>query len=94
MNHDTQQLPSEINPDVEMVEVVQGVPVITFSSSDVTQTPKSESILKDNSENIKPGTSNTETSTIPKILTFQVHYLNTVYKINISELCTLSKWQT
>ncbi|XP_014295657.1 FAS-associated factor 1 [Microplitis demolitor] len=89
MNHDTQQLPSEINPDVEMVEVVQGVPVITFSSSDVTQTPKSESILKDNSENIKPGTSNTETSTIPKILTFQVHYLNTVYKINISELCTL-----
>ncbi|XP_044589997.1 FAS-associated factor 1 [Cotesia glomerata] len=89
MNHDSQQLPSEINPDVEMVEVVEGVPTVTFSSSDTTSPTKDSTASKEKSENPKPGTSHIEVSEVPKILTFYVHYLNAVYKINLSELCTL-----
>ncbi|XP_015118560.1 FAS-associated factor 1 [Diachasma alloeum] len=88
MHHDTQQLPSEMSPDIEMMEVVQGVPVVTFSSSaDVSNQNKTQESNQDNS--IKPGTSNLKNS-IPRILTFNVKYLDHTYKIDISDSCTLS----
>ncbi|XP_011298311.1 FAS-associated factor 1 [Fopius arisanus] len=87
MHHDTQQLPSEMSPDIEMMEVVQGVPVVTFSSSsDVTKNKIQQS---QQDYFAKPGTSSLKKSK-STILTFNVKYLDHIYKIDISDSCTLS----
>ncbi|KAK0075269.1 hypothetical protein PV325_009280 [Microctonus aethiopoides] len=92
MHRDTQQLPSEMSPDVEMVEVVKGVPVITFSSSsEVAHAPKNTMTpMTDHTENVRPGTSNVKNSITARIITFHIRYLDQIYKIDISESCTLS----
>ncbi|XP_063989568.1 FAS-associated factor 1 [Diachasmimorpha longicaudata] len=88
MHHDTQQLPSEMSPDIEMMEVVHGVPVVTFSSpADIPNQNRRKESNQDNS--VKPGTSNPKNS-ISRILTFNVKYLDNIYKIDISDSCTLS----
>lgn len=88
MHHDTQQLPSEMSPDIEMMEVVQGVPVITFSSpADVATKNQTLESSQDNS--VQPGTSNIMNSK-PKMLTFNVKYLDHTYKIDMADSSTLS----
>lgn len=95
MHRDTQQLPSEMSPDVEMVEVVKGVPVITFSSSsEVAHAPRNTMTpMTDHTENVRPGTSNVKNSITARIITFHIRYLDQIYKIDISESCTLSKFK-
>ncbi|XP_034939481.1 FAS-associated factor 1 isoform X2 [Chelonus insularis] len=88
MHHDTQQLPSETNPDIEMVEVIEGASVIKYSSQSINNKLKNSQPYS--SDNVKPGTSTIKNSPTPRILTFFINYLDQIYKIDISELCTIS----
>ncbi|XP_043279673.1 FAS-associated factor 1 [Venturia canescens] len=93
MHHDTQQLPSEMSPDIEMMEVVQGVPVITFSSSsEVAHAPKNILTPRaDNTENVKPGTSRARNSaqTSTRQLEFHIHHANRSFMIKLPESSTV-----
>lgn len=95
MHHDTQQLPSEMSPDIEMMEVVQGVPVITFSSSsEVAHAPKNVLTPRvDNTENVKPGTSRARSSaqTSTRQLDFRIHYANRSFMIKLPESGTVGE---
>lgn len=80
MHHDSQQLPSEMSPDVEMIEeFVQGVPVIK-------PTPLTPAIAGVNLEYGKPGTSKSS-----QVLKFNIHYMEQILKIEMSEDCTVGK---
>lgn len=99
MHHDTQQLPSEMSPDVEMIEAfVEGVPVITRSSSlSSTSTTNMPDTTKNNATTtttddvilIKPGTSKVIDSTLLK---FKIHFLDKTIKMNISDQSTVGKF--
>lgn len=92
MPQGTQQLPSEMTPDIEMVEEIK---VIPHSSSTKLQTAQSskkiETTKADVVENAKPGTSRPKSCMRNRTLTFHINYLDNVHNINLSELSTLSK---
>lgn len=92
MPQDTQQLPSEIGPDIEMLEEVKATP---RSSSSILQTPQNSRKIgttkADIIESAKPGTSRPNSCMKNRTLTFHIYYHNNVYKINMSESSTLGK---
>lgn len=95
MPRGTQQLPSEMTPDIEMVEEIKATP--RSSSSSKLQTAQSSRKIAtrvDIIESAKPGTSRSKSCMRNRTLTFHINYLDTVYKINLSELSTLSKWRS
>ncbi|XP_011168578.1 FAS-associated factor 1 isoform X2 [Solenopsis invicta] len=94
MPQTTQQLPSEMAPDIEMVEEIKVTPRSSSSSKLQTmQNSKKTGAVStvDTVENSKPGTSRPKSCMKNRTLTFHVTYLNDVYKINISELSTLKE---
>lgn len=96
MPRGTQQLPSEMGPDIEMVEeVVKATP--RSSSSGALQTAQNSrrvgttTTKTDVAENAKPGTSRPKSWMRNRTLTFHINYLNTVYKIHLPESSTFGK---
>lgn len=91
MPQTTQQLPSEMAPDIEMVEEIKVTPR-SASTSKLQNLNRTESAAKaDVVESAKPGTSRPKSCMKIRTLTFHINYLDNVYKINLSELSTLSK---
>lgn len=88
MPHGTQQLPSEMSPDIEMIEEIERMPHSSSSSSQTVHDSKSNSKM-DVVENSKPGTS--KPRNCARTITFRINYLNNVYRINLSEFSCLSK---
>ena len=95
MPQTTQQLPSEMAPDIEMVEEIKVTPLSSSSSSSKLQTvqnsKKTGAMKADTVESAKPGTSRPKSCMKNRQLTFHINYLDNVYKINLSDLSTLSK---
>jgi len=94
MPQTTQQLPSEMAPDIEMVEEIKVTPLSSSSSSKlqtVQNSKKSGAMKADIVESAKPGTSRPKSCMKNRQLTFHINYLDNVYKINLSDLSTLSK---
>ncbi|XP_076178069.1 fas associated factor casp isoform X2 [Ptiloglossa arizonensis] len=86
MPHGTQQLPSEMSPDIEMIEEIERMPHSSSSSSQTVHDSKSNSKM-DVVENSKPGTS--KPRNCARTITFRINYLNNVYRINLSEFSCL-----
>ncbi|XP_076220942.1 fas associated factor casp isoform X2 [Nomia melanderi] len=84
MPRGTQQLPSEMSPDIEMIEEIERTPHSSSSSSQTTNDSRNSSKM-DVVENSKPGTSKSKSYGSGRTLTFCVNYLSNVYKINLSE---------
>lgn len=91
MLHGTQQLPSEVSPDIEMIEEIERMPQAHSLSSQTNCDPKSNSKVEV-TENSKPGTSKPKSCEKERTLTFHINHLNNEYKINLSEFSSLSKW--
>ncbi|EGI70162.1 PREDICTED: FAS-associated factor 1 isoform X1 [Acromyrmex echinatior] len=93
MPQTTQQLPSEMAPDIEMVEEIKVTPLSSSSSSSKLQTvqnsKKTGAMKADTVESAKPGTSRPKSCMKNRQLTFHINYLDNVYKINLSDLSTL-----
>nr|XP_012222089.1 PREDICTED: FAS-associated factor 1 isoform X2 [Linepithema humile] len=92
MPRGTQQLPSEMAPDIEMVEEIKATPRSSSSSKlQIAQNSKKigTTTKADIIESAKPGTSRPKSCMRNRILTFHLNYLDNVYKINLSELSTL-----
>ena len=88
MPRGTQQLPSEMSPDIEMIEEIERMPHSSSSTSQTVHEPKANSKM-DVVENSKPGTSKPKNCAKGRMLTFHVNYLSTVYKINLPEFSCL-----
>lgn len=80
MPEDSQQLPSEMGPDIEMIEEIRGTPEITDI---VTISSNSSPSRADLPEIIRPGTSRTRNNT--STITFHIHYMDTVFDIQLPE---------
>lgn len=92
MPQTTQQLPSEMTPDIEMVEEIKVTPRSSTSKLQTMQNSKKTGAVKtDVAESAKPGTSRPKSCMKNRTLTFHINYLDNVHKINLSELSTLSK---
>lgn len=91
MLRSTQQLPSEISPDIEMIEEIERMPQSHSFSSQTNCDSKNNSIMEV-TENSKPGTSKSKTCERERTLTFHVNHLNNEYEINLSEFSSLSKY--
>ncbi|XP_050454292.1 FAS-associated factor 1 isoform X1 [Cataglyphis hispanica] len=91
MPQGTQQLPSEMNSDIEMIEEIKVTPHSSSSSKlQTAQNSKKIGTTKaDIIESAKPGTSRPKSCMRNRTLTFHINYLDNVYKINLSELSTL-----
>ncbi|XP_029675208.1 FAS-associated factor 1-like [Formica exsecta] len=91
MPQGTQQLPSEMTSDVEMIEEIKVTPHSSSSSKlHTAQSSKKIGTTKaDAVESAKPGTSRPKSCMRNRTLTFHINYLDNVYKINLSELSTL-----
>ncbi|KAL6264814.1 hypothetical protein P5V15_004909 [Pogonomyrmex californicus] len=90
MPQTTQQLPSEMTPDIEMVEEIKVTPRSSSSKLQAVQNSKKTVTAKaDIVENAKPGTSRSKSCMKNRILTFHINYLDNIYKLNLSELSTL-----
>ncbi|EZA56540.1 FAS-associated factor 1 isoform X3 [Ooceraea biroi] len=93
MPRGTQQLPSEMAPDIEMIEEIKATP--RSASSSKIQTPQSSRKIAikaadaTSAESAKPGTSRPKSCMRNRTLTFHINYLDNVHKINLSELSTL-----
>lgn len=86
MPEDSQQLPSEMGPDIEMIEEIPRAPVIT----DVVTIPSNSSPLRaDMPEIIRPGTSRKRNNT--STITFHIHYMDTVFDIQLTESHSVGK---
>lgn len=90
MPHGTQQLPSEISPDIEMIEEIERMPHSSTLSSQTVCTSKNNSKV-DVVENSKPGTSKPKSCVRGRTLTFHIIHLNNEYEINLSEQSSLSE---
>ncbi|XP_043578096.1 FAS-associated factor 1 isoform X1 [Bombus pyrosoma] len=88
MLHATQQLPSEVSPDIEMIEEIERMPQAHSLSSQTNCDPKSNSKVEV-TENSKPGTSKPKSCERERTLTFHINHLNNEYKINLSEFSSL-----
>ncbi|XP_029157021.1 FAS-associated factor 1 isoform X1 [Nylanderia fulva] len=90
MPQGTQQLPSEMAPDIEMVEEIKIIPHSSSAKPQTAQSSKKiETTKADVVESAKPGTSRPKSCMRNRMLTFHINYLDNVYKINLSELSTL-----
>ncbi|XP_011867106.1 PREDICTED: FAS-associated factor 1 isoform X2 [Vollenhovia emeryi] len=91
MPQTTQQLPSEMTPDIEMVEEIKVTPRSSTSKPQTVQNSKkvAAAAKADVVENAKPGTSRPKSCMKNRTLTFHITYLENVHKINLSELSTL-----
>lgn len=90
MPQGTQQLPSEMTSDIEMVEEIKITPHSSLTKQQTAQNSKKIGTTKaDVIENAKPGTSRPKSCMRNRTLTFHINYLDNVYKINLSELSTL-----
>ncbi|KAL6419181.1 hypothetical protein ACFW04_014056 [Cataglyphis niger] len=91
MPQGTQQLPSEMNSDIEMIEEIKVTPHSSSSSKlHTAQSSKKIGTTKaDVIESAKPGTSRPKSCMRNRTLTFHINYLDNDYKINLSELSTL-----
>ncbi|XP_078048361.1 fas associated factor casp isoform X2 [Augochlora pura] len=85
MPSDTQQLPSEMSPDIEMIEEIERMPHSSSSSASQTVNDTENSTKVDVIENSKPGTSKYKNFTRARTLTFCINYLSNVHIINIPE---------
>ena len=90
MLRSTQQLSSEVSPDIEMIEEIERMPQAHSLQSQTNCDSKNSSKVEI-TENSKPGTSKPKSSERERILTFHINYLNNEYKINLSEFSSLSK---
>ncbi|KAG7201589.1 hypothetical protein KM043_004333 [Ampulex compressa] len=88
MPRGTQQLPSEMSPDIEMIEEIKGKSCPSSSTHQTVLVPKNNTNM-DILETAKPGTSTPNSCARGRILTFHINYRNSVLKINMSELSTL-----
>ena len=88
MPRGTQQLPSEISPDIEMIEEIERMPHSSTLSSQTVCTSKNNSKV-DVVENSKPGTSKPKSCVRGRTLTFHIIHLNNEYEINLSEQSSL-----
>lgn len=99
MPQNTQQLPSELNRDVEMIEEIKNVPprITPTETASLPHTRNSGSAEK---VEILPGTSNSKnkgkilagSSRLKdqlRILTFRVHYQDNTYHIDIPDTSTV-----
>lgn len=91
MPRGTQQLPSEMAPDIEMLEEIKTTPRSSSSSKLQMAQSSKTTVIADAVESAKPGTSRPKSCMRNRTLTFHINYLDNVYKINLSELSTLSK---
>lgn len=93
MPQDTQQLPSEIGPDIEMLEEIKAAPHTSSSMLQASQNSRKIGTTKaDIIESSKPGTSRPNNSCMRnRTLTFHINYHNSVYKISMPESSTLGK---
>ncbi|XP_025266463.1 FAS-associated factor 1 isoform X2 [Camponotus floridanus] len=89
MPQGTQQLPSEMTSDIEMVEEIKITPHSSSSKQQTAQNSKKIGTKADIVESAKPGTSRPKSCMRNRTLTFHINYLDNVYKINLSELSTL-----
>lgn len=87
MPRGTQQLPSEMGPDIEMIGELKRTPTST-STCESSQSSENNTKM-DIVENDKPGTSKPKSCTRGRLLTFHINLFNSVLKIKISELSTL-----
>ncbi|CAK9830976.1 FAS-associated factor 1 [Anthophora retusa] len=81
----TQPLPSDISPDIEMIEEIERMPNSSSLPSQTVCGSKSNSKMEV-TENSKPGTSKPKSCAKEKTLTFNINHRNNEYKINLSEL--------
>ncbi|XP_043525545.1 FAS-associated factor 1 isoform X1 [Frieseomelitta varia] len=88
MLRSTQQLSSEVSPDIEMIEEIERMPQAHSLQSQTNCDSKSSSKVEI-TENSKPGTSKPKSSERERILTFHINYLSDEYKINLSEFSSL-----
>ncbi|XP_024936165.1 FAS-associated factor 1 isoform X2 [Cephus cinctus] len=91
MPQDSQQLPSEMGPDIEMIEEIRGNSRNSLSSSsEIAQTLKNTNTPRaDVVEIVKPGTSRPRNSSGPRTLTFHINYSNQVIQIDLPETRTV-----
>lgn len=89
MPQGTQQLPSEMTSDIEMVEEIKVTSHSSSSKQQTAQNSKKIGTKADIVESAKPGTSRPKSCMRNRTLTFHINYLDNVYKINLSELSTL-----
>ncbi|XP_011503570.1 PREDICTED: FAS-associated factor 1 [Ceratosolen solmsi marchali] len=93
MPQNTQQLPSEINLDIEMIEEKNHV---SKNSSDLVYIQKSKNSDTQDQDEVLPGTSNSKSiesilvesrrlKDQIRILTFHVHYQSKIFQIEISD---------
>ncbi|XP_076245106.1 fas associated factor casp isoform X2 [Calliopsis andreniformis] len=87
----TQQLPSEMSPDIEMIEEIKRTPQLSSPSFHIAQESKSTSKMDvvENSIAGLPGTSKPKNCGKARIITFHVHYLSTVHEIKLPEYSSL-----
>lgn len=101
MPQNTQQLPSELNRDIEMIEEIKHVPK---NISDITPTLQNKNSESHKTE-ILPGTSSSRTSAMSlpgssrlkdqsRRLTFHIHYQTKTIEIEIPDTSTVGKFQT
>ncbi|OXU24214.1 hypothetical protein TSAR_001469 [Trichomalopsis sarcophagae] len=99
MPQNTQQLPSELNRDVEMTEEIKHVPP-RIASTETASLPHTRNSCSADDVEILPGTSNSRnigkmlagSSRLKdqlRILTFRVHYQNNIYHIDIPDTSTV-----
>jgi hypothetical protein len=93
MPQNTQQLPSELNQDIEMIEEKKHV---SKNSSDLVHKQQNKNVYRVDQIEVLPGTSNSKNiETIlagsnrlkdqRRILTFYIHYQSKTFQIEISD---------
>ncbi|XP_014207984.1 FAS-associated factor 1 [Copidosoma floridanum] len=89
MPQNSQQLPSEMNRDVEMIdEIKPRQPIVCSPSEDIVEVMPGTS--SNNSRmNTRVQANLARTKTLPKQLMFTVHYQSSVYPVDIKDTCTL-----
>lgn len=101
MPQNTQQLPSELNRDVEMIEEIKHV-APRLASTETASLPLSRNSCSADKVEILPGTSNSRnigkmlagSSRLKdqlRILTFRVHYQTNAYHIDIPDTSTVGQ---
>ncbi|XP_066592439.1 FAS-associated factor 1 [Prorops nasuta] len=95
MPRDTQQLPSEQSPDVEMIEEIKHAPIISASPApEITcVSNKMDTASMDSIENAKPSTSKLQNCSTHKKLTFHFQCPNQIFKVELPEQCTITDLQ-
>ncbi|XP_017881622.1 FAS-associated factor 1 isoform X1 [Ceratina calcarata] len=88
MIRNTQQQPSEISPDVEIIEEFERIPQPYSLASEAICDSKTNTKMEV-TENSEPGTSKPKNCAKERILTFHINHRNNEHKIEISEFSLL-----